>query len=817
MDKWRFGYESYDPGQEGRREALCTLGNGYFATRAAAPDSKADAIHYPGTYLAGGYNRLTSIVDGREVENEDLVNLPNWLPLTFKIDSGAWFCVDEVEILTYRQELHLQSGLLLRNLRFRDQDGRTTCWIERRFFSMATPHLAALAVELVAENWAGRLTVRTALDATVVNDNVRDYRDFANRHLQTLELREFDDSGIFLRARTSQSLIQIAEAARTILYSDGVEVLGERHAEMQHDEIQQTIICPVRRGQRIAIEKIVSIHTSLDHAISEPGLEARRAVMDVGRFDEILAAHRLAWKHLWEECDISLEDHATPGTDLKLRFDIFHLLQTVSAHTADRDIGIPARGWHGEGYRGHIFWDELFVFPFLNLRMPVLTRALLLYRYRRLDTARRAARAGGHRGAMFPWQSGSDGREETPAAYFNPRSGRWIPDHSFRQRHISLAIAYNVWQYCQATDDREFLYTYGAEMLLEIARFWASVSTYNAAIDRYEINGVMGPDEYHTAYPGSDPAKRGGLRNNAYTNVMAAWVLSRAIDVLGLVPAIQCQRICERIGLNRQEIEGWRDISCKLRVPFHGAGIISQFDGYEHLTEFDWLAYQQRYGNIGRLDLILESEGDTPNRYKLSKQADALMLFYLLSADELGLLLEQLGYPIDRGTIPRTVDYYLDRTSHGSTLSRVAHSWVLARSDRQRSWALFQRALDSDIEDIQGGTTPEGIHTGAMAGVIDLVQRCYLGIEMRGNVLHFDPLLPTGLRRVKVRLRYRRQILDVSVDHNLLRIDSRPFTADPITVAYRGHFRDVAAGESYNFHLLKPEARNRDENRRQAP
>jgi alpha,alpha-trehalase len=405
----------------------------------------------------------------------------------------------------------------------------------------------------------------------------------------------------------------------------------------------------------------------------------------------------------------------------------------------------------------------------------------------------------------------TDGRRQ--AAYFNPLSGRWIHDYSFRQRHISAAIAYNIWQYYQVTDDREFLYSYGAEMMLEIARFWASMARYNAAIQRYEIDGVMGPDEYHTAYLGADDVKNGGLKNSAYTNVMAAWVLTRACDVLDLVPEIQCRRVCERIGLSLDEMSRWRDISRKLRVPFLEDGIISQFDGYEKLAELDWAAYEAKYGRIERLDFMLDAENDTPNRYKLSKQADVLMLFYLFSADELKLLFEQLGYPFDTDSIPRNVDYYLSRTSHGSTLCRVAHSWVLARTDRRRSWDLFQRALDSDIADIQGGTTREGIHVGAMAGVIDLVQRCYLGIEMRGSVLHFDPALPTGLGRVKVRLRYRRQILDIEVDRDLLRIRSRPFTANPITIAYRGHFRDVAPGDTYEFRLLKPEELDRDENR----
>ncbi|MEJ2376821.1 MAG: glycosyl hydrolase family 65 protein [Pseudolabrys sp.] len=813
MNEWHFVYNDYNPKREGLREALCTLGNGYFATRGAAPDSAADDVHYPGTYLAGGYNRLTTTIDGHEVENEDLVNLPNWLPLTFRIDDGKWFRSEDMEILSYRQELDLRNGVLRRDLRFRDERGRTTRWSEQRLVSMADPHLAGLAVELTAEDWSGTLTVRTTLDGAVINSGVARYRDLASRHLETLERQNLGADVLFLKVCTNQSMIHIAQAARTCLYRGGVKIDAERKTEVLEDQIQQTIACPMKIGERTTVEKIVALHTSFDHAISEPGLAAKRALAGADRFGELFSAHALAWKHLWDDCDIALQDHAMPETALKLRLNIFHLLQTVSIHTIDSDVGVPARGWHGESYRGHIFWDELFIFPFLTLRMPTLTRALLHYRYRRLPEARRAARDAGYRGAMYPWQSGSSGREESQRLHLNPKSGRWIPDNSYRQRHINAAIAYNIWQYHQVTDDHEFLYSYGAEMLLEIARFWASIATYNAKIDRYEIKGVMGPDEYHTAYPGTALGDEGGLDNNAYTNVMTAWVLNRASDVLDLLPKSQCQKLCERIGLRLEEIDLWRDISCKLRVPFHDDGIISQFEGYSQLEEFDWKGYEKRYGDIQRLDRILEAEGDTPNRYKVSKQADVLMLFYLLSADELNLLFEQLGYPFHYDSIPKSIEYYLARTSDGSTLSRIAHSWVLARSDRSGSWHLFQRAVDSDITDIQGGTTPEGIHVGAMAGSVDLIQRCYLGIEMRENVLHFDPVLPADLGNVTVQLRYRRQILDVEVDHDVLKVASRSFTASPITIAYRGRYRDVAPGDTYEFRLLKPEERNRDENR----
>lgn len=810
---WSLVYEDYMPDQEGLREALCTLGSGYFATRGAAADSLADDVHYPGTYLAGGYNCLASEIAGRKVENEDLVNFPNWLLLTFRIDDGAWFRLDEVELLSFRQELDLRHGILHRDLRFRDAAGRTTRWNERRIVSMADPHLAALSVEVTAEDWRGRLTMRSALDGGVTNRGVARYRDLADRHLDILDLVHRGADTLFLRCRTNQSRLTVVQAARTRLYRNGSEVDANRDTLVQDKQIAQLMSCGIDEQMPVLVEKIVALHSSRDWAISEPGVAALRTIGHAGRFDALLEAHALAWKHLWEMCGFELEDHAAPDTELKLRLHMFHLLQTASKHTIDHDAGIPARGWHGEAYRGHIFWDELFIFPFLSLRFPMLTRALLCYRYRRLIEARRAAKEAGFRGAMYPWQSGSDGREETQRLHLNPESGHWQPDNTHRQRHINSAIAYNIWQYHQASHDHEFLYVYGAEMLLEIARFWSSATTYNSALDRYEIKGVMGPDEYHTAYPGADPEKAGGVDNSAYTNVMAAWVLTRACDVVELLPENRRHQLCERLGLAIDEIEHWQEVACKLRVPMTAGGIISQFDGYEALEEFDWERYKAKYGDIRRLDRILEAEGDTPNRYKVSKQADVLMLFYLFSADELAILFEQLGYPFHHDTIPRNVDYYLARTSHGSTLSQLVHSWVLARSDRTRSWHHFQRTLDSDIADIQGGTTQEGIHVGAMAGTVDLVQRCYLGVEMRANTLHFDPAFPSGLHRVKVRLHYRCQTLDVEANHGELKITSGAFTTTPITIAYRGHYRDLAPGDTCEFRLLKPEERDRDENR----
>jgi trehalose/maltose hydrolase-like predicted phosphorylase len=421
-----------------------------------------------------------------------------------------------------------------------------------------------------------------------------------------------------------------------------------------------------------------------------------------------------------------------------------------------------------------------------------------MYRYRRLGEARAAAAAAGFKGAMFPWQSGSDGQEETQSLNLNPRSQRWVPDNSYLQRHVGSAIAHNVWQYFQVTHDFEFLQHYGAELIFEIARFWSSIAGLDDGRGRYGIRGVMGPDEFHDSYPDSATP---GLDNNAYTNIMAVWVLCRALEVLDLLPEMRRAELTTRLGVSAEEIARWGDISRRMFVPFHNDGIISQFEGYDTLRELDWEDYRTRYGNIQRLDLILEAENDSANRYKLSKQADVLMLFYLFSSEELGELFARLGYPFEYETIPRNVAYYASRSSHGSTLSRVTTSWVLARSDRLRSMNFFAEALQSDVSDIQQGTTAEGVHLGAMAGTVDLLQRVSTGIEVRGDVLRFNPELPREMERLDMRIRYRGHSLDLRLTRDSLTVRGRDGAAAPISLCVDDKVCEFVSGSTRVFRV----------------
>ncbi len=238
----------------------------------------------------------------------------------------------------------------------------------------------------------------------------------------------------------------------------------------------------------------------------------------------------------------------------------------------------------------------------------------------------------------------------------------------------------------------------------------------------------------------------------------------------------------------------WEDVSRRLYVPRHD-GVLSQFAGYGELEELDWEGRRARYGDIRRLDRILEAEGDSVNRYRASKQADVLMLGYLFPPGELHRLFGRLGCPMDDGTWRSTVDYHLRRTSHGSTLSGLVHAWVPARADPAGAWSCAEEALLGDVTDIQGGTTEEGIHLGAMAGTLDLVQRGLTGLEAREDALWLDPVPLPQLSPFAFTVRYRDHWgVRIHVGGDLVSIAVPTSAAAPLRVRLGGRTWSVPPG-----------------------
>lgn len=253
------------------------------------------------------------------------------------------------------------------------------------------------------------------------------------------------------------------------------------------------------------------------------------------------------------------------------------MLVTWSENSTDIDFAIPARGLHGEAYRGHIFWDELYILPWYNYYYPECSKASLMYRYKRLNEAKKYAKCNGYEGAMYPWQSGSSGIEETQVVHLNPMDGSWGPDFSCLQRHVNLAILYNIWMYWDQTRDREFIIDYGAEMFLEICRFWSSKCELGED-GRYHISKVMGPDEYHESTKGCNEE---GLTDNAYTNLMVVWVFHKAFEIWNNVLNEEERKLINsKVILQPNELEKMTDVSKKMNISMNEDGVLEQYIGW---------------------------------------------------------------------------------------------------------------------------------------------------------------------------------------------------------------------------------------------
>ncbi len=776
-DSWSVTYHNYDPAKEKTREALLTIGNGYFGTRGCLEEQAAGPFNYPGTYMAGIYNRLISRVGDRDVENEDFVNCINWTGIQFRIGDSPWVDVNAVEIISIRRALSFSDGILYREMTIKDGDGRITQIVSKRTANMANPHMAAMEYTLSPVNYSGLVTIRSALTGNHINAGVERYRQLNQQHLKGIQSGGQDDIH-FLLIETTQSQIRIANAATYTIYRD--DKLYHPDFEYINDEGSSEVRFAVAltEHQQLRMDKLVSIVTSREVCTEDLVERVSDEVMRYSTFQEVADESAESWKRIWDRIDVSLKGDRL--AQKLLRLHLYHTMVTASPNNTTIDAGLPARGLHGEAYRGHVFWDELFIMPLYTIHFPEVARSLLMYRYRRLDAARAYARKFGFEGAMFPWQSGSDGREETQTIHLNPVSGEWGPDHSSLQRHVSLAIAYNVYDYFRITGDKKFLQEYGAELFLEICRFWASKCELDAMTGRYRIRKVMGPDEFHEKYKDSE---EGGITDNAYTNIMAGWIFTTAGELWRVPDDSWREHIAEKTGLNEAEIAHWQIISSKLNLVISMDGILSQYDGYFELQELDWETYKKKYGNIYRMDRLLKAEGKSPDEFKVAKQADTLMLFYNFDKQEVDRIIDRMQYQLPSDYVERNLHYYLGRTSHGSTLSRVVHALLANQiGDSNLSWKLYWDALTSDYQDIQGGTTAEGIHAGVMAGTVWIAISSFAGLNLRGDHVRLDPHMPAHWREIAFSFTFMGNDYQCVVTHQTVRIKVQPKSSQTVMV-----------------------------------
>jgi kojibiose phosphorylase len=457
--------------------------------------------------------------------------------------------------------------------------------------------------------------------------------------------------------------------------------------------------------------------------------------------EQIFLDHIIAWNEKWDTSDIRIT-----GDDLaqkSLRFNIFHLIQ--SANPNDQQVSVAAKALHGDGYRGHVFWDtEIFMVPFYIYTDPKSARSLLMYRYHSLDSARENARINGYLGAQFPWESADTGEEVTPKEMGDLIRGYrgkvWTGEE---ENHIVADIAYEIDHYFLVTDDDEFFILYGAEIVIETARFWASRVDFDQEKRMYVINKVIGPDEYHEH-----------VNNSVFTNLMARWNLNRALEYIEKMKKSYPNdwgNLKRKINLEEGELGKWKDVIDRIFIPYdEQTGLYEEFECYFNLEDPKFPE-----NNIHLIPMELERRAKETT---IVKQADVILLQYLLSSH------------FSQKSKKLNFNYYEPRTTHRSSLSPSTHAIISAELGyHDKSYQYFMKSARIDLDDL-GKNTTEGIHAAALGGTWQAVINGFAGMRIRDGKLAFNPHLPEKWQKMEFKIKWRGETVDISITLDIVQV-----------------------------------------------
>lgn len=748
---WSIDYKGNASGKSSYgQEALMSLGNGYIGWRGAPIWSSYSENHYPGLYIAGVFNQTNTEISGRNVANEDLVNLPNPQLMNFYINDV--FVDFEKNTISRESTIDFKNGVQIDHYSVQVEEGefilKTTKCVDpvkyHRFGIKGT----------IVSNFDARLRIESLIDGDISNQNVERYRDFNNKEFDIVSI-----SSNIMQIKTLTTNIDISIGANTWVDGYHLPTLENFHS----NKIVQKYDDNITSGNEINFEKVIALSTNME--TEDPFNFVYKEMINMS-LQNISKNNKAYWNNIWNDWDIKIDSN-DKDLQVLIRMNIFHIRQAAQ-HNANNnlDVSVGSRGLTGEGYRGHIFWDELLVIPYYAANDPKTAKNLINYRIKRLDAAKKNALIDGEEGAMYPWQSGLYGDEQSQFVHLNTVNNKWEDDNSRRQRHVSLAITYNMWIYVQYTGDESILNDGGLELLLETTKFWINKS--KKGLDgRYHIDGVMGPDEYHESYPGEE----GGIRDNAYTNIMLVWQLNWFLSLKN--------KIKNAFSVDDELFNKAKDISNRLYLGFNSENVIEQYDGFFNLKHVDFSHYKEKYGDIHRIDRLLKSENLSPDDYKVIKQADTLMTLYNLGSTHVKNIVEQLGYKLSKNWLKSNRDYYREFTVHGSTISRPVFGGIsvdLMELDDALDNLLV--SIASDYNDIQGGTTAEGIHLGVMGATLKLIQNEFCGVDMRNGQFNIFPNLPESWNSVKFKQIFRETevIIEINANHLLL-IPSKSISA----------------------------------------
>lgn len=753
VEEWTVTEEAFDRETNYRNETTFSLSNGYIGTRGTfeeAYDFDVDT-GLEGNFVNGFYEsekiRYGEANFGSPAYSQSLLNLPNLKETKLYID-GEEFHMERGKVTEYARVLQMKEGFLERRLVWTSPSGKAVRIRTQRLVSFVMEHIMAARYEVTPLNFTGRVRFVSRLQANVENHTrktnpIVDYGPFGRK--LDVERLERDRNLLYYEGTTQTSRLTVGCGSSHRLYVRKPYHISEKklgEQELSHKVLltpegeakELEAVCVLEteaaKGDRVILDKMICYATSLDmdREMLENFVRGELEKAEATGYESLKAQQAACLGRFWETADIAIEGKDGGALVQGLRFNQFHVFQSVGKNGR---TGMGAKGLSGEGYEGHYFWDtEMYVLPMLIYTQPEKAEKLLDYRFYTLDQARGRARVLGHeRGALFPWRT-INGEE---ASTYYPLGTA--------QYHINADIAYALSLYLQVTGNREYLKEKGAELLAETARIWADAGSFAACKGgRYCICCVTGPDEYNVL-----------VDNNFYTNLMARehlrdaaaamrWLMEEEPEAYGKLKA--------KIGFAERELDLWDEIVEKMYFPYEEErGIYPMDDGFLMRKPWDeekipvekraWL-----YENYHPLFIM---------RHRMSKQADAVLGLYLHS------------HLFTKEEIKRNYDFYKEVTLHHSSLSTCIFGIVACGIGYvEEAYGYFMQSARMDLDDYHNNFYA-GIHAANMAGTWQAVVNGFGGMRCQGGVLRFEPVLPEAWERYAFKAEYQGNLLDVSV------------------------------------------------------
>jgi alpha,alpha-trehalose phosphorylase len=772
-DEWRLVEKRYAPEFVAQNETIFALSNGYLGMRGAFEEGLP--VFQGGTFINGFYETWP-IVYGEDAfgfakTGQTMLNVTDGRIIKLYVDDEP-FVLYKANILEYERALDMREGTLNRRVLWETPSGKKVSIVSRRMVSFEHRHVAVISYEVTVHDVSAPVVlvsqVRTGVNGRGGDEGDEDLddprlaRSFQEKVLQP-KLQHRDGQRMILIHKTANSRLGLACGVDHTLET---ECPSEVEVTLSEDAGAATFSVDAEPGKAVRLVKYICYHTSGTAPPEELRTRVERTLKRVigHGFDRLLDEQKAHLQEFWHRSDVKIKA-AHPRAQQFLRFNLFHLFQAAARAEG---AGIPAKGLTGQAYEGHYFWDsEVYVMPFLVYTAPRLARNMLKYRYSILDKARQRAREVNQKGALFPWRTING---EEASAYYAAGTAQY---------HINADIMYALKKYVEVTGDEEFLFQYGAEMLVETARLWADLGFYlDDDGGRFHIHGVTGPDEYNTV-----------VNNNTFTNLMARENLWYAVATVEKMKEADPERFTALVHdtkLREEEVGEWKRAADCMYVPFdEEKGIHPQDDNFLNKEIWDF-----ENTPIDKYPLLLNYHPLVIYRYQVVKQADVAMAMFLL------------GHEFTAEQKRTNFDYYDPLTTGDSSLAACIQSivaWELGDEDKALRYLRY--ALLMDLADI-GGNVKDGVHIASMGGTWMAVVYGVAGLRDWEGRISFHPRLPEKTSQLNFHLTVRGRLMEVDIREEGVTYALRE--GEELTIEHRGEEITLRPGQAVTRDVAVP-------------